>query len=120
MYRFTTDELGELGGRRYFLTVAIEPDPKEFDELDPYREAEEWCVTIHRPGVLPNQSDTEIARIDTSHGRPHFDQLFLPDRPKEWLSEEYDLRSAEMLFARQWRGYANQYETNHGGAGENE
>lgn len=113
MHRFTTDELGELGGRRYFLTVAVEPDPGEIDGFDPYREAEEWCATVHYPGTLPNESDTEIARIDTSHGRPHFDELFLPDRPKKWLPEGYDLRSAERLFVRRWRYFAERYERNH-------
>lgn len=114
MHRLTTDELGERCGRRYFLTVAVEPDPSDVGGFDPYRDAEEWCVTIHYPGTLPNESDTEIARIDTSHGRPHFDELFRPKQPREWLPVEYDLLSAERRLVRRWRHYAEQYERNHG------
>lgn len=118
MHRLTTDELGELGGRRYFLTVAVEPDPSTIDEFDRYRDAEEWCVTIHTPGTLPNESDTEIARIDTSHDRPHLDALFRSEQPREWLPTEYDLLSAERRLVRQWRHYAEQYERNHEAARE--
>lgn len=113
MYRLTTDELGEHGGRRYYLTVAVEPCPSEIDGFDPYTDAEEWTVSIHYPGTLPNESDTEIARIDTSHGRPHFDELFVPHRPKEWLPEGFGLREAERRLTTAWRLYAEQYSRHH-------
>lgn len=113
VHRLTTDELGTYSGRRCFLTVAVEPDPSSVGSFDPYEDAEEWCVTVHYPGTVPNESDSEIVRIDTSHGRPHVDKLFLEDPRKEWLPEEYDLATAERRLARRWREYAKQHARNH-------
>lgn len=118
MYRFATDELGEHRGRRYFLTVAVEPDPRERDDFEPYRDAEDWCVTIHYPAARPNESDTEVVRIDTRHGRPHIDKLFLPERSKEWLPARYDLAAAERRLASRWLYYAERYDRYHGEASE--
>lgn len=113
MYRLTTDELGLHSGRPHFLTVAVEPDPTARDSFDPYRDSEEWCVTIHFAASLPHESDTEIARIDTCHDQPHFDRLFEPDQPKTWLPTDFTLREAEILLVNGWREYAEAYRKNH-------
>lgn len=113
MYRLTTDELGVTGEQPHFLTVAVEPDPSGYDAFDPYRDADEWCVTVHYSAALPHESDTEITRIDTTHGRPHFDRLFEADRPKTWLPPDFTLRDAETLLASRWRTYAEKHRRNH-------
>lgn len=109
-----TDELGRFQGRRYYLTVAVEPAPEDRGRFDPYTDAEQWCVTVHFPAAVPSGSDTEIARIDTRHGRPHFDKLFRPTRPKEWLPDGFGLRDAERRLVANWRRYAETYERHHG------
>lgn len=113
MHRLTTDMLGEHDGTSYFLTVAVEPTPSEFERSDPYEDAIEWCVTIHYPGSLPNESDTQVARMDTRHGQPHFDRLFEPDQPKEWLPPDFTLADAETILASRWREYAQTFHRNH-------
>lgn len=113
MYRLTTDELGTYDERPYFLTVAVEPDPTGYDSFDSYEDAEEWCVTVHYSASLPHENNTEIARIDTRHGRPHFDRLFETDQPKTWLPTDFTLQDAEKLLASRWRTYAEKYRRNH-------
>ena len=113
MHRLTTDELGVHEERPHFLTVAVEPDLSGFARFDPYEDASEWCVTVHYPASSPNESDTEIARIDTRHGQPHFDRLFEPGQPKAWLPIDFALRDAETLLASRWREYAERYRRNH-------
>jgi len=66
----------------YFVSVAVEPAPESTEHFT-LDDAEDWCVTIAREASLPNENNTEIVRIDTEHGAPHVDKLWLrPDDPR--------------------------------------
>lgn len=113
MQKVRTSELGIYGGRTYYLTTAVEPDPSDRHRVDRDEDADDWCVSAHYPGGLPNESDTEIARIDTEHGRPHFHRLYLRDQPISWFSTDLSLAAAENLLAAEWEAYAELYEEHH-------
>lgn len=117
MHSWSTQRLGAFGneaGNRYFyfLLVAVEPDPGTVlgFALD---DAEEWCVVIGREAPpRPDASNTEIVRIDTYHGRPHMDKLWLNpghDDRKEWFDEEYSIHDAKDHLKRHWREYVRRY-----------
>lgn len=92
----------------YFLPVAIEPDPATVEDLD---DAENWCVAVAREAPLPDESNTEIVRIDTEHGTPRVDKLWLrPGHPerKQWL-DGYTVHDARRHLQRNWREYARRY-----------
>lgn len=114
MYKIRTFELGDYRGRAYYLTIAVEPDPDGHRQFDRYEDANEWCVSIHYPGGIPNEPDTEIARIDTAHGSPHFHRLFSRGQPTTWLSSDLPLAAAEKWLASEWAVYAEKYEEHHG------
>ncbi len=60
---------------------------------------------------LPNESNTEIVRIDTDHGTPRVDKLWLrPDHPerKQWLGD-YTIHDARDHLQRNWREYVRRY-----------
>lgn len=59
----------------------------------------------------PNKSNTQIVRIDTKHGTPHVDKLWLrPGHPerKQWL-EDYTVHDAKTHLQRNWREYVRRY-----------
>lgn len=98
----TTDDTipaGTFEGDRYFINVATE-------DGDP----DSWCVTVGRetPSDEPN---VNVVRIDTDHGRPHVDRLWL--RPeegrKEWLPPGYPVDDAIDQVTENWREYARRY-----------
>lgn len=90
------------------MTIFVEPDPNDFDSFDIATDAEQWGMSIHfQPD--PYASQVEVARIDTSHGEPHFDRLYEPDQPKEWLGQDYTYDDARRDLLTQWREYAEQF-----------
>lgn len=65
------------------------------------------------PTGCPYARHVEVARIDTEHGEPHFDRLFEPDQPKEWLGQGYTYADARRKLLSNWRDYADQFLENH-------
>jgi hypothetical protein len=94
-------ELGEHGGRVYFLAARARPD---FDT------PEEFAVTVYYNDA-ETESNVEIARIDTAHGDTHFDRLYRRDEPKE--SVDVDFWDAIERLEDDWRTYAAGYEQTH-------
>ena len=94
-------ELGEYGGQVYFLSARARPDfdaPKEFAATVYYNDTE-------------TESNVEIARIDTAHGRTHFDKLYRRNEPKEPL--DVDFWTAIERLEDDWRTYAASHERTH-------
>ena len=100
MDRFYQYLLGEYLGRTYFLTVSGEPT---------INEVEDFAVAIHYNDSVADRK-VQVARIDTSHGYVHFDELFREERPKTPLDIDA-YREAEELLREDWRRYARRYET---------
>ena len=94
-------ELGEHGGRVYFLAARARP---HFDT------PEEFAATIYYNDAEA-KSNVEIARIDTAHGHTHFDKLYRCDEPKERLN--VDFWGAIERLEDNWRTYAAGHDRTH-------
>jgi hypothetical protein len=117
MHRLRTIALSPYRGREFFATVFVEPDPAGAESFDVGADAEDWGISIHFQPEAPYESHVEVARIDTEHGEPHFDRLYEPNQPKEWLGREYSYREAREELLSNWREYADRYLRNHGSDG---
>lgn len=93
-----TERLGCHDGDQYFLTVRARPS---FDR------PVEFGVVVHYHDNTVD-SNVEIARVDTAHGRVHFDKLYRRDQPKERL--DVGLWEAVTKLRNDWRRYAEIYE----------
>lgn len=85
-------------GDRYFLNIAEEPnDPNS------------WCVSVVRVADEDSKPNTNVVRIDTDHGTPHMDKLWLrPGNRKEWFSNLTEDNAVDHLVDN-WREYAYRY-----------
>lgn len=92
-----TYELGEHADRTCFLTATAEPG---------FGEPEEFAAVVHYDD--PDEGATQVVRIDTAHGRAHFDRLSRRDEPKEDLAIGF-WEAVERL-EDGWRTYARGYE----------
>ncbi len=113
MHKLRTIGLPPHRGREFFLTVFVEPDPDTVDSFSVSDDADEWGLSVHFQPEAPSESHVEVARIDTTHGEPHFDRLYLPQQPKAWLGEDYLYEEARRDLLSNWRWYADQYVENH-------
>ncbi len=113
MDKLRTLNLPPHRGRDFFVTVFVEPDPDEFDSFEITTDADQWGMGIHFQPDDPYGSQVEVARIDTTHGEPHFDRLYKPDQPKDWLGQNYTYEQARRDLLTNWREYAEQYFQNH-------
>ena len=100
-------------GRDFFATIFVEPDPANSDSFTVPDDADQWGISIHFQPDNPYESHLQVARIDTEHGEPHFDRLYEPDQPKEWLGTDYTYEQARQELFSNWREYADQYLQNH-------
>jgi len=120
MYRFEQYELTSGEGYRghpYFLTGFVEPAPRPGDPYDPAVDADGWGVALGRRrvftdsgGEVVHTATEELVRMDTCHGRPHVDYVFLPpghpDR-RVWLDGEWPYRTMKRFLEANWRVYAD-------------
>ncbi|MFB6293438.1 MAG: hypothetical protein ABEH60_04170 [Halonotius sp.] len=107
MHKLRTLSLPAYRGRVFFLTVFVEPDPDSVDSFSVPADAEEWGLSLHFQPDDPIESHVEVARIDTSHGEPHFDHLYASPQRKEWLGEDYTFSDARRRLLSNWRNYAD-------------
>lgn len=91
-------ELKPNRDRPYFIKVRATPS---------VHNPQEFAVTVFYKDADSGQN-TEIARIDTSHGYAHFDKLFRRDQPKEEV--DLDLWEAVQQLRNNWQTYAEMYE----------
>lgn len=108
MHELRTLNLPPHRGRDFFATVFVRPDPESFEGFEMPADAEEWGITIHFQPDDPFENHVEVARIDTSHGEPHFDRLYRPLQPKDWLGQDYTYEVARRDLLSNWRLYAEQ------------
>jgi hypothetical protein len=113
MYKLRTLNLPPRRGRDFFATVFVEPDPTEYDAFELPDDAQQWGISIHFQPDSPHASHVEVARIDTTHGEPHFDRLYEPDQHKEWLGHDYTYEDARQTLLANWRSYADQFFEDH-------
>ncbi|ERH02068.1 MAG: hypothetical protein J07HN6_01633 [Halonotius sp. J07HN6] len=109
MHKLRTLSLPTYRGREFFFTVFVEPDPTPFESFSVPADADQWGMSIHFQPDDPYESHVEVARIDTSHGEPHFDHLYASTQRKEWLGHEYTFDDARQRLLSNWRAYADQF-----------
>lgn len=119
MHRWNTIDLGEHPtlGREAHITIAVEPAPDDHSGFTVDQDATGWCVALHVEGRLPNDSDTEIAVIDTRHGRPHIDRYYSagsPDEQNKRFLNGWSHDDARNYLLAHWKDLIDEYIANHG------
>ena len=109
MHRLETIDLGTYRGEEYFLTGFVEPEPIEGTHYDPAEDATGYGIVLARS--TPVGSNVEVVRMDTAHGRPHLDRLFLPADTSEertvWLDEGYTYERMKRYLLANWRRFVD-------------
>lgn len=113
MEKLRTLHLPAHRGWDFFLTVFVEPDPREFDSFEIPSDTAQWGLSLHFLPAEPSKQHVEVARIDTAHGEPHFHRLFEPTQPTEWLGDFYTYETSRRAILANWREYADRYLENH-------
>lgn len=111
MYRLETIDLGSYRGDDYFLVGFVEPEPD--DDYIPDEDAENYGVAVVRKGEGPLEDNQEIVRMDTAHGQPHMDHVYLPpdtaQERKTWLEDGYTYERMKQYLLSHWEEFANRY-----------
>lgn len=112
MDSFETIDLGTYRGDDYFLTGVVEPEPSEGDDFNPDEDAEDYGVSLAR-STLPHESNRQIVRMDTLHGQPHMDRVYLPQDADEdrklWLEEGYTYERMKQYLLTHWEYFVDRY-----------
>jgi hypothetical protein len=111
MHRFEAIDLGEYRGDDYFLVGFVEPEPG--GSFNPDEDADNYGVQVSRSSSSPLEDNRQIVRMDTAHGYPHLDKLYLPpdsdeDR-KDRLEEGYSYSRMKQFLLANWEAYADLY-----------
>lgn len=111
MHRLETIDLGTYRGGDYFLTGVVEPEPGDEEDYDPGEDATEYGVVLARSNSTG--SNVEIVRMDTAHGRPHLDRVYLPsdatERRKVWLEEGFTYDRMKRYLLANWQPFVDLY-----------
>lgn len=102
-----TRTIGRYDGRTVNLSVRAEPS------LDA-RAPEEFAVNLALS--LPDGTNVDVARIDTSHDGVHYDRLYLPaGHPlrRDYTIDVVDYREAQRTILANWRDHVEAYHENH-------
>ena len=109
MYSFESIDLGTYRGNNYFLTGFVEPKPIEGKEYVPDVDAENYGVTVARKDQAGN--NIQIVRMDTAHGQPHMDLVYLPPgstkQRKIWLDDGYSYVRMKKYLLAHWKRFAD-------------
>jgi len=113
MHSFEPIDLGTYRGDDYFLMGFVEPEPSEGEEYDPDEDAENYGVTLARGGTRPLEENIEIVRMDTAHGHPHMDLIYLSsdtdEERKIWLDDGYTYKRMKQYLLANWETFADRY-----------
>lgn len=113
MYRFETVDLGTYRGTGYFLVGFVDPEPNPDSPYHPDRDADDYGVSLARETTNPFESHVQVVRLDTSHGRPHLDKLYLSEDTDEsrkvWLDHGYTYARMKRYVLTNWRTFADRY-----------
>ena len=113
MHKLRTLSLPAYRGREFFLTVFVDPDPTTVASFSVPADADQWGLSVHFQPDDHFESHVEVARIDTSHGEPHFDHLYESSDRKEWLGQDYSFGDARLRLLSNWQAYADTYLANY-------
>jgi hypothetical protein len=113
MHSFETIDLGSYRSDDYFLAGFVEPEPSEGEDYVPDEDAENYGVTLVRAASHPLEENVEIVRIDTAHGQPHMDRVYLPpdadEDGKVWLDDGYTYKRMKQYLLANWKIFADRY-----------
>lgn len=116
MYRFETVDLGAYRGDDCFLVGFVEPAPTATDSYVPRVDAEDHGVAVVRSADRPLDENVQIVRMDTTHGRPHLDRLYLPEdsdtAQKRWLDPEFGYDRMKAYLLENWTIFVDRYVRN--------
>lgn len=113
MYSFEPIDLNTYRGDDYFLMGFVEPEPSDGEDYNPDEDAENYGVTLVRKAANPFEENIQIVRMDTAHGRPHMDLVYLPpdadEERKEWLDDDYTYKRMKQFLLANWEVFADLY-----------
>lgn len=91
----------------------VEPEPSEGEGYNPDEDAENYGVTLVRKGAHPFEENIQIVRMDTAHGQPHMELVYLPpntdEEQKVWLDDEYTYKRMKRYLLANWETFADNY-----------
>ena len=108
MHRFESIDLGIYRGFDCFVVGFVDPKPSEAEAYDPVEDAKHYGITLVRTeGSSPFDTNVEIVRMDTSHGQPHMDLVYLPpdvgESRKVWLDDDYTYDRMKQYLLSNWK-----------------
>jgi hypothetical protein len=113
MYSFEKIDLGTYRGDGYFLAGFVEPEASEGEDYDPDVDADDFGVTLVQAGTHPLEENIEIVRMDTAHGQPHMDLVYLPpdvdEDSKVWLDDDYTYERMKQYLQANWKMFADRH-----------
>jgi len=113
MHSFETIDLGTYRGDDYFLAGFVEPDPDKDEDYDPDEDADNYGVNVSRSGIHPYEDNIQIVRMDTAHGKPHLDKVYLPpdadEDTKMWLDDGYTYEQMKQYLLANWQVFVDRY-----------
>lgn len=113
MYSLETIDLGTYRGDYYFLKGFVEPEPSGGEDYDPQEDAENYGVALVREASTPLEDKIQIVRMDTAHGQPHMDKVYLPPdtskQEKVWLEDGYTYKRMKQYLLANWQEFADRY-----------
>lgn len=116
MHRFETVDLGTYRDDDYFLVGFVEPEPSATDSYVPREDAEDYGVAVVRSADDPFEENVQIVRMDTTHGRPHLDRLYLPGdsdaAQKRWLDFDFGYDRMKAYLLANWKTFVDRYVRN--------
>lgn len=113
MHHFETIDLGPYRGAEHRLVGFVSPAPDPGETFDPDLDAEAYGVTLARSTPGPRVETVEVVRLDTAHGDPHVDRLFLPvdtnQARKRWLTGSWNYDRMRQHILENWQDYVDRY-----------
>jgi len=113
MFRFETIDLGKCRGENFLLVGFVEFKPSDNEDYDPNTDADNYGVSLVRTGPSPLVDNVQIVRMDTAHGHPHMDLVYLPpdtgESQKVWLEEGYSYSRMKGYISTNWEIFADRY-----------
>lgn len=98
-----TYPVGEFRNRKYLISFRADPS---------IRQPDDFAVTLFKKEFNDGDPErTEIAKIDNSHGHPHFEKKFLESR--KTVDIDLSFRQAHEKIKENWKEYARRFWQNH-------